>query len=136
VNIDKDLIMSDDQDIGQVVGDYNSTIIDQIKDGGPFKKGMFLFLKISEAVVGTSSTVQFALHTSDDNFSADDDVLYDSGAIAEASLTINTVIAKIPVGMNFKRYIKMVYSVAVATTTAGTVHASLVGDVDKTFDVS
>ena len=131
--IDKGLIFSDDQDIGQVAGDYDSTLEpDHVVDGGPYKQ-MFLFVKISEAVVGTSSTVVFALHTSNDGFSADDDILWSSGAIAEADLTVNTVIARIPLPLGVKQDLKMVYTVGVATTTAGTVYSALVGDVNEGF---
>jgi len=132
--IDKELIFSDDQDIGQVAGDYDSTVEpDHVVDGGPYKQ-MFLFVKISEAVLSAgAATVAFALHTSNDGFSSDDDILWSSGAIGKADLTVNTVIARIPLPLGVKQDLKMVYTIGVATTTAGTVYSALVGDVNEGF---
>ena len=136
--IDKELVFSDNgtimnQDISQTVGDYDSSkVIDQVKDGGPYM-GSWLFVKISEAVVGSGASVEFALHTSNDGFGSDDDVIFTTGAVGVASLTANTVIVRSPLPLGLKRDIKMVFSVSGATTTAGTVFAAIVPDVNEGF---
>ncbi len=130
--IDKFNTFSDAQDIGQVVGDYDSTILDLKKPGGMYDHA-WLYVRIDEAVVGTTSKVEFKLRTSDDNFSASDILLYSSGAIAEALLTADTVIIRIRIPLGVLRYLKMEYSVSVNTTTQGTVDAFIVPDVNEGF---
>ena len=133
--IDKELIFSDDQSLVHATGSFDSTTsIDSVKDGGPYK-GLWLFVKISTAVGSAASgaSVAFALHTSNDGFSSDDDTLFSSGAIAEASLTANTVIVKAPVPLGLKQDVKMIYTVSGEAVTAGTVFAALVSDVEESF---
>ena len=131
--IDKELIFSDAQDIGQVAGDYDSAIVNQVKAGGVYDN-VWLFLRIDEAVTsGGAATIDFKLRTSSDNFSSSDVILWSSGALALAAMTVDTVIAKVRVPLGVLQYLKMEYTVATATTTAGTVDAMLVSDVNEGF---
>ena len=130
--IDKFNTFSDAQDIGQVAAAYDSTILDFKKPGGMYDHA-WLFLRIDEAVVGSGASVLFELRTSDDNFSASDVLLFSTGVLGVAALTVDTIIAKIRIPLGVLRYLKMLYTVSGATTTAGTVDAFIVPDVPEGF---
>jgi len=133
--IDNELIFSNDQSLIHAVGSFDSTnSVDAVVDGGPYK-GLWLFVKITTEVdsSGDGASVAVALHTSNDGFGSDDDILFSSGAIAEANLTANTVIVKAPVPLGLKQDIKLVYTVSGEAVTAGSVYAALVADVDNSF---
>lgn len=130
--IDNELIFSDDQSIAHAAGSFNSTVLGFVKDGGVYDNA-WLFIKISTAVASAASgaSVEFALHTSNDGFSSDDDVLFTTGAIAEASLTADTVIVRARVPLGLKQDTKIVFTVSGETTTAGTAYAAIVPDVNE-----
>ena len=131
--IDKATIMSDGQDIGQVAGDYDSTIINQVKPGGVYDN-VWLYVRIDEAVTSAgAATIVFKLRTSSDNFSSSDVILWQSPALLKAAMTADTMLFRVRVPLGVLQYLKMEYTVAVATTTAGTVDAFLVPDVDASF---
>jgi len=131
--IDKELVFSENQSIAHAAGSFDSTVVvDAIADGGVYDN-VWLFLKISTAVVGSGASVEFALHTSNDGFGSDDDVLFTTGAIGVADLTADTVIARVRVPLGLKQDIKMIYTVSGATTTAGSVYAAFVPDVNEGF---
>ncbi len=130
--IDKELVFSENQSIAHAAGSFDSTVLDAIADGGVYDN-VWLFLKISTAVVGSGASVEFALHTSNDGFGSDDDVLFSTGALGVADLTADTVIARVRVPLGLKQDIKMVYTVSGATTTAGSVYAAFVPDVNEGF---
>lgn len=87
-----------------------------------------LFIEIVEAVLSAgAATVQFELVQADDAaLTTNLEVLCSTAALAKAALVIGKQIPlDIPVGIT-RRYIGLRYTVAVATTTAGKVTASLI----------
>ena len=128
--IDKELVFSDAQAI-TTAGSLDSTnILDHVKGGGPYDN-VWLFAKSDTAFTGLTSMV-IELHTSNDNFSSDDVVLYKSGTILLADLTANTVQVKVRLPLGVKRYLKVVYT-TVGTEATGTMDAMLVPDVNEEF---
>jgi hypothetical protein len=125
--LDKENMFSEEQDISQTAAAYNSTNV--IDLGGP-KKGegepIEVLIQIIAALVGTSSTLQVKILTDDNVGFASAKTLYDSGAIAEATLVAGYKfpIRTLPFGS--ERFLKITYTIGTATTTAGTVTAGLV----------
>jgi hypothetical protein len=130
--IDKELEFSNNQSIVEAVGDVNSNRIVDAKAAGSPYSGLWLFVKIKEAVASATATaaVEFKLVTSADNF-ATSKVLFTTGAIGQADLTADKVIAKVAVPLGLERYTKMVYTISGEATTAGSVYAAFVTDVEE-----
>lgn len=93
--------------------------------GEPF----YIYAKLNAAVTsGGAATLQVVLQDSADNATfADVQTL--TPALALAALTANKELcrARIPVGI--RRYLRLVYRIGTATTTAGTASAYIVMDV-------
>lgn len=143
---DKNLMMSDDQDIGQVVGTYlsdrsidlwnesalPSDVLGNTVPSDPGKGNpVNVLVQITEAVVGTTSTVEFQLVMADNEaLSSNLVVLQSTGAIAEATLVAGYQVmlgGTLPPGIS-KRFLGVRYLVAVNTTTAGKVTAFIASD--------
>ncbi len=120
--------LSDDQDIGsQAVGTAVSTDVwdSQVADRN-IGEGTQILCYASvgnEAVVGTTSTVQFKLEHSDDDSTFVD--LLAIEPIAEAALVIGAEIFKGALPAKTKRYIRASYTVAVNNLSAGFVNCHL-----------
>lgn len=91
---------------------------------------MYIVAKTIAAVTSAgAATVQVVLQT-DDNVGFATPVEFPlTGALALASLTANTELVKQRLPIGLERYIRVVYRVGTAATTAGTVDAFLVKDV-------
>lgn len=138
---DAEFLFSDAQDISQVAAAYDSTNVYDTRGGKTTPDNtsslwgagadIFGVLIIDEAVVGTSSTVQFQFVSSADTGLGTPTVHWDSGAIAEATLTLGYTMAfRLPPLDTYLRYLGFIYTIGTATTTAGTVTALLTPHLD------
>jgi hypothetical protein len=134
--IDSLLEFSDAQDISQVAATYLSTnqidmsVAREVSMGQP----LYLVIQIEEAVVGSSSTIEFRLRS--DSTAAvhatTSTAHFTTGAIAEAVLVAGyTITIPLPTngaGAVYEQFLGVQYIVGTATTTAGTVNAYLTID--------
>jgi len=130
--IDKAIMMSKSQ---AVTAAASSTVIDQVKAGGPFQPGMFLVVQTKGVASNPTTSMTFAFQTSDDNFSSDTVTLY-TETILKAALTKNTRLIQIPVPPGLKRYFKMLYTPVGGSATTGAFDAFLVKDYERQVAVS
>lgn len=125
--LDETFLFSDDQDLSQVAGAYDSTnVIDLGVDrdvgiGVPIP----LLIQVTEAFVGATATLKVVLETDDNAAMSSSEILYTSELIGVA-----TLVAGYKFVMNFlpranQRYLQLVYTIGTATTTAGTVTAGI-----------
>ena len=119
---------SKDQEETTVAAHDSTNIVDFNSAARDVGKGEPVRVKISigdTAVAGTSSTVQFQVVTATDEAFTSPVVLYDSGAIAEATLVAgyNVYDGVLPVGT--LQYLKIVYTIGTAVLTAGKFNANL-----------
>ena len=97
--------------------------IDGRAAGEALDNNLYLIVEVGTAFVGGTS-LEITLQTATDSSFTSPVALYDSTAIALASLTANTVLVKIPIPIGLLRYLRVYYTV-VGTMTAGTVSAFL-----------
>lgn len=125
--IDSQEILSSAQSIAAAAGDVVSTNYYDTGAAADVGIGEDLYLVVATVAAVTSggaATVQFVLQTADDTgFSTNLTEFPLTAAKALAALTANTVQYRgdLPVGM--RRYLRVVYRIAAATTTAGTATA-------------
>lgn len=134
------LKFSTDQDISQVVGTYASTnIIDtgapgtayghaaalsrNVGDGNPVN----VLIQMTEALVGTSATLQFQIETADDAaFSTNNEVIAESRAYLVGECVAGKQFGVRYLPNDCRRYLRINYIIGGATTTAGTVTSGIV----------
>lgn len=129
--LDTQETFSEGQSIAAAAGDVVST---NVLDTGPASSGqgenVYLYVKTVAAVTsGGAATVQVVLQDSADNSSWADVQTY-SPALALAALGANKTIAVGRLPVVLRRYIRVVYRIGTATTTAGSASAYLVKDID------
>lgn len=118
------------QSIAAAAGDVVSTNI--YDTGAAADVGIgeedYLIVRIGTAVVGAGATVQFVLQTATDAAFTTPVEYPLTAAVGVANLTANStqVKARLPIGL--RRYLRVVYRIAGATTTAGTASAFVVND--------
>jgi len=122
---DNKLFFSDKQSlIKDATGDIVSTnTIDfaAVKPDPGMGRSVFLNIAVTTGVAG--GTVNFVLKDSaDDSTYA---AVYETGAIAAASLPAGTKVLRMALPEGVRRYLKMVYTVGTSATTAGAVSAWL-----------
>jgi len=131
--VDKELLLSDAQDLSQTAGSYYSTnVVDLgvIRDVGKGKQ-LYAVICVDEAFVGAGATVVFSvIDDNDGTLDASSVVLLSTPALGVAVLTLGRAPIVIPIPGNAmtQRYLGMKYVIAGATTTAGTVTAFLAFD--------
>ncbi|MGE8659111.1 MAG: Bbp16 family capsid cement protein [Achromobacter sp.] len=129
--LDTQETFSEGQSIAAAAGDVVST---NVYDTGAahdvgIGEPLYLYGRIGTAVVGAGATVQAVLQT-DDNVSFSSPREFPiTGALAPAALGANAEIFKYRLPIGLERYLRLVYRVAGATTTAGTVSAYITKDV-------
>lgn len=124
--LDKEQMFSEAQDISQTAATYNSTNV--IDLGGPYKgegEPIEVLIQIIAALVGSSSTLQVILQTDSDVAFGSPKTLWDSGAIAEATLVAGYKFPLRVLPNGSERYLRITYTIGTATTTAGTITAGL-----------
>jgi len=129
--IDSQETFSEGQSLISATGDVVSTNIYDTGANADVGIGepLFLIARIGTAVVGAGSTTQVVLQTDDNSAFSSPKEFPLTGAQAPAALTANTfaVKARLPIGL--ERYLRVVYRIAGAAVTAGTVDAYIVKDV-------
>ena len=124
--IDSQEILSSAQSIAAAAGDVASTNYYDTGAAADVGIGGELFLQISTVAAvtsGGSATVQFVLQCDDNTSFSSPKEFPLTGAVALAALTANTVQyrGRLPIGL--ERYLRVVYRIGTATTTAGTATA-------------
>ncbi|WP_059413443.1 MULTISPECIES: Bbp16 family capsid cement protein [Cupriavidus] len=120
------------QSIAAAAGDVVSTNV--YDTGAPADVGigeeMYLYVRIGTTVTsGGAATVQVVLQT-DDNVSFSSPTEYPmSSALALAALSAGAEIVKSRLPIGLERYLRVVYRIGTATTTAGAADAFLTKDV-------
>jgi len=127
---DLKLTMSDNQDLAQVAGTYYSNVLD-LQTATDLKLGVgapiFTHITVSEAFVGAGATVAFTVEHATDEIFTSPVTIHSVAATAITALTLGAVVMNKPFDGNFvsKRYMRVKYVIATATTTAGKVNAWL-----------
>lgn len=124
---------SSSQSIAAVVGDIVSTDVYDTSSAADRGIGQDLSLQVhlGAGVVGVGASVQFILQTDDNvGFSSPREFPL-TAAIPVAQLTTNSVQhrGRLPIGL--ERFLRLVYRITGATTTAGTVTAFLAQDMQN-----
>lgn len=128
--LDTQETFSEAQSIAAAAGDVVST---NVLDTGPGNSGagenVNLFVKLNAAVTsGGAATVAVVLQDSADNATFADVRVYSANALA--ALTANKLLVADRLPAVLRRYIRVVYRIGTATTTAGSASAYLVKDLD------
>lgn len=130
--LDSQMSLSRAQSIAAAAGDVVSTDIydtGAAVDAGNGEDLSLVIQTVAAVTSGGSATVQFVLQTSPvENFGSGVVEFPLTGARALAALTANTVQyrGRVPIGL--LRYVRVVYRIATATTTAGSATAFFVKD--------
>lgn len=120
---------SDEQDLGSLaVGSVASTdVVDLGAAGDAIGKEMYLLVRVKEAFTSAgSATVNFILQTDALAAFGSPKVLWQSGALAKATLVDDYRVALIRIPQGCEAVLRMYYTAAVADLTAGKVDAHLV----------
>jgi hypothetical protein len=140
----KNLTFSDRQDVSQVVGTYNSTnVVDTGAPGtvfghaaalkrnvGPGMNVPILIQLVETITSAGAATVQFQIETSDvEAFSSTNVVIAQSRVYALAELVAGLQFGVAILPNDCKRYLRVNYVIAGATTTAGLVTSGIVAGV-------
>ena len=132
---DANLWLSGDGAALQAITDSSAastSYIDMLAAGDAIGPGAMVEFRVKKAFAGGTS-IAFDLRTDTTSGFSTDTVLFSTGAIAEASLTANKVIARVVIPMNAKRYLRGYYT-TVGTHSTGTIEAVIILDGDKTLD--
>lgn len=125
--LDNNLVMSSAQAVTSSAASTN--YIDQGAAGDAYEQS-HLIVRVAEAATAAgAATVNFVVQTSVDAAFTSPIVLFDSGAIGKAALTLNSEAVKIDLPYNCKQYIRMYYTVSTGPLTAGKFDAFLVCDI-------
>lgn len=133
--LDETFMFSDDQDLSQIVGSYDSENVIDLGIDRDMGKGVPIpiLVQVTETFAGSSATLKVVLETDDNAAMSSSEVLYTSELIA-----VTTLVAGYKFLINFlplenQRYLQLVYSIGTATTTAGTVTAGITGGDQQSF---
>ena len=128
--LDTQETFSDAQSVASAAGDVIST---NVYDTGAatdvgIGADIYLYAKMNAALVGAGASIAVVLQDSADNSTfADVQVVSKVVPVASATLNAELVRARLPIGL--RRYLRLVYRISGATTTAGTVSSFLATDV-------
>lgn len=110
----------------------STNVVDQGAAGDSFKSPPTLVIKVGTGVTADGAgTVTFALQTATDEAFSSPITLWSTAAIGKASLTANSIVARVPFPTGCLRYLRVYYTVATGPLTAGTFSAFLVRSPDK-----
>lgn len=124
---DKQNQFSWQQDLSQTAATYPSTNVIDLGVDRDIGKGepIPILIKVIEAFVGSGATVQVLLETDDNAAHASAETLWDSGAIGVATLVAGYEFLLNFIPRTNQRYLRLTYTIATATTTAGTISAGI-----------
>ena len=132
MRLDKENTFTFDTALGtaQETATYGA-VIDAVKAGNSHPE-LYLVASVRETVTSTgSATVRFLVQMADDsNFTANDETVVDTGALAIAALTAGSVLIKQRLPLALRRYMRVRTTVATEDLTAGKVDIALVDGVD------
>lgn len=133
--IDKELLLSDGQDMGDAVGTRVSTNTINMGAAKAIGKGkqMYVVVVIDEAFA-TSTSINFQVVTDTEATLGSPTVQIETGAIAIASLTAGRAPIIIPIGSAIgteEQYLGMQYTEAGTGSTAGKITAFVAFDVQS-----
>ena len=122
------------QDIGQAAGTYVSTnIFDHGAADADFGHGKrtFIDFNLDEAITSAgAATLNVQLQTANDEAFASPVVIWQTGVLAYGAVAA-ALADPLPFPLGGKRYSRLAYVIAVATTTAGQITASVVLDIQR-----
>jgi len=127
--LDKQCLLSDSQDLGQTANDYYSTYTYNLGDvDGDIGSGAPLWIEfvVDEAFTsaGSATVVIAIIDEADTTLDGSSVVIIQTAALAYTVLTEGKKIAlALPAGLITQQYIGVKYTIAGATTTAGTISA-------------
>lgn len=125
---DNDLIFSDSQAV--TVSAASTDIVDLTKKGDAIGTELYLAIQCREAAAAAgAATVNFVLQTATDAAFTTPVVLFDSGAIAKASITLNAFLVKVKIPVGLLQFVRVYYTVGTGPLTAGKFDAFLTPDV-------
>lgn len=129
--LDTQETFSEGQSIASATGDVVST---NVYDTGAahdvgIGEPLYLYGRIGTAVAGAGATVQAVLQTDDNSGFSTPREFPITGELAPAALGANVEMFKYRLPVGLERYLRVVYRVAGAATTAGTVSAYITKDV-------
>ncbi|MNT23210.1 hypothetical protein D3C72_1586220 [compost metagenome] len=128
--VDTQETFADAQSVASAAGDVVSTNIYDTGAAADVGIGerMYLYAKMNAALVGAGASIQVVLQTSASSGSGYTDAV--AGAVVPvASATANSVLARLALPIGLQRYLRVVFRISGATTTAGTATAILAKDV-------
>jgi hypothetical protein len=128
--IDTQETFADAQSVASAAGDVVSTNVYDTGAAADVGIGerLYLYAKMNAALVGVGASIQAVLQTSDTVGSGYADAAA-GPVVAVASAGANKDLAKIALPIGLKRYLRVVFRISGATTSAGTATAVLVNDV-------
>lgn len=124
--IDNNLVLADGQ--ASTVSVASTNYIDTLAAGDAYEASWLVVRIVVAAVGGTS--LAFDLRTDSASTFPTDTVLFSTGAIAVASLTANTIVARVRIPIGSKRYLRG-YITAVGAPASTTWDMKIVKDVDR-----
>lgn len=127
---DSQELFADAQSVASAAGDVVSTNIYDTGAAADVGIGerMYLYAKMNTALVGAGASIQAVLQTSASSGSGYTDAAA-GPVVAVASAVANATLAKLALPIGLQRYLRVVWRISGATTTAGTATALLAKDV-------
>jgi hypothetical protein len=124
--LDKNMLFSDAQAETTVAAHASDSYIDIVK-AGDAEKELYLVIRVNTAVTsGGAATVQFKLETDDNSSFSSAATVWDSGAIAKATLVQGYTVVMMRIPKNkLERYTRVTYTIGTAVLTAGAFDAYL-----------
>lgn len=131
--LDSQAEFSSKQDLSQAAGTYVSTnVIDagaDDADAGLGQPNLFVHFSVPEAFVGVGATVDIQVFTDNAEAFGTESQVVATGPLSIAQLNGGIAPLKLPIGL--KRYTRLKYVIAGATTTAGQITAGLVNAIQR-----
>lgn len=126
--IDSQETFSEGQSVAAAVGDVVSTNVYDTGAAADVGNGeeLVLLAKMNAALVGAGASIQAVLQDSADNTTFAD--VQAGPAVTVANAVANRTIARFYLPIGLRRYLRVVYRISGATTTAGTASAYIVLD--------
>ena len=129
--LDKKNIFCENQVITESAASEN--FINQEEAGDAYGSSeLFLVISTTDAFTGATS-MEIALQTDDNSSFSSPKILFSTGVILEASLTANTVLAKVRLPKGLEKYIRL-YMTVDGTHSKGKLNAFITPDVSQFVD--
>ena len=123
---DKNLVVSENQDLAQTVGDYlgtNALDVGESDSKVGNNEDLRIVARSTEDFVGAGATVVIAVVDGDAANLSDAEVLVQTRPLTIAELVAYNLLLEVGIPVPNKRYLGIQYTIAGATTTAGKITA-------------